>query len=757
MAANQNLLTQAVTHHQAGHYREAELLYKQLLSVQPRHPDALHFLGVLRLQNGHVHEAMGLIGQAVVIRPNDVDAIFNLGNAQKAAGLLMEAEQSFRKAVRARPQHPGFLCNLGNVLTDQNNLVEAVAAFRAAIQFNPGYHLAYNSLATALGQMGQVKEAETAFRSAISANPGYENAYANLARLLLGQSRWHEAELCLRQQLTLSGDNPDTLLRLGLSLYWQNRSDEALVTLLHAHAIDAGHFDVLFNLGKVRASLRQFALAEGHYRQALAIQPQSLEAHLGLASVLDDTGRSEEAITVLESTLALQPDSVAAHNNLANVLRVVGRHAEAIAHYEHVLRLDSSQVIAFSNLLNAMNFVPDHSPQEVFARHRDFDLLYAEPLRSDIQPHDNDRDPERQLRIGYVSAGFWNYPVGRFIEPVFTHANGQCVETFCYYTHVVNDEVTTRLRSLANHWRDCPHLSDEALAEQIRKDDIDVLVDLIGHIDGSRLLVFARKPAPIQVTWLAYMNTTGLTAMDYRITDRFADPEGEADKLHSEKLYRLPASQWCYAPPTDTPPVAQLPALRNGYITYGSFNAFTKVSCPALELWARILAAQPDSRLLVMCVSQGKTQAELAAFFQARGIAQDRILTKPFTTLDQYFAAYNLVDMALDTLPYSGGTTTCDGFWMGVPVVTLPGATSASRSSASLLTNVGLGRFVAFDADDYIAIAVAAGRHLPELSLLRQNLRVQMAASPLMDGKRLAQDLEAGFRTMWRDYLLKQP
>lgn len=748
-----DLLKQALALHQTGQHQEAELRYRRLLASAPNHPQTLHFLGVLLLQRGQVDEAITLIGKAVAVLPDYIDAVFNLGNAQKQAGLLAQAEQSFRKAVKARPQQPVFLCNLGNVLIGQGKFSEAVPLLQQAVQADPRQPLAYNSLGIALSRIGLEQQAESAYRSAIAAQPGYENAGENLASLLLKQSRWQEAEQGLRQLLARAPTNATALNRLGVSLLAQNRFAQALTTLQQAVAIDPRNPEIHIHLGQASDHLRLFDQAETHFQRALALEPHSPQAGLGLASVLESMGQCEEAIARLQAVLARHPEHVAAHNNLANTLRDVGRYAQAISHYERALNLDPAQVVPFNNLLNAMNFVPDHSAEDIFQRHCDFERIYASPLRAEIRPHHNQRDPQRRLRIGYVSAGFWNYPVGRFIEPVLAHADRDQFETYCYYTHVVNDATNAKLRSYGHHWRDCAQLSDAALAEQIRTDSIDILVDLIGHIEGSRLLVFARKPAPVQATWLAYMNTTGLATMDYRITDRFADPVGEADQLHSEKLHRLPASQWCYAPPASTPAPSRLPALSNGYLTFGSFNAFTKVNPAALQLWGRILTTLPDARLLIMGVAPGQTQAQLAAFFAALGIGPERVSTRPFTVLEDYFAAYNQVDIALDTFPYSGGTTTCDGFWMGVPVITMPGRTSASRSSTSLLANLGFSQFIARDAEHYAAIAAAAARDIAGLAVLRENLRQQMQNSPLMDGPRMAQDLQDGYRSMWRDYL----
>jgi predicted O-linked N-acetylglucosamine transferase (SPINDLY family) len=366
-----------------------------------------------------------------------------------------------------------------------------------------------------------------------------------------------------------------------------------------------------------------------------------------------------------------------------------------------------------------------------------------------IEPHLNDRSPQRRLRIGYVSPDFRFHPVGRFLLPLLeTHDRGN-FEIFCYASVDVPDALTDRCRAYTDAWRDVRDLSDEQLAQVVRRDRIDVLVDLTMHMAQNRLLLFARKPAPVQVTYLAYCGTTGLETMDYRLTDPHLDPPGGDERFYSERSVRLPETYWCYRPTIETPPVNPLPALAAGHVRFGSLNNFCKATPPTLAAWGRLLQAVPVSRLL-LSARAGSHRDRVRGLLGEQGVASERVDFVDIQPVAEYFALYQQIDVALDPFPYGGGTTSCDALWMGVPVVSLAGQTAVGRGGLSILTNVGLPDLAARDAGHYVQVAAELAQDLPRLSDLRATLRERMRNSPLMDAPRFARSVEAAYREMWR-------
>jgi predicted O-linked N-acetylglucosamine transferase (SPINDLY family) len=433
-------------------------------------------------------------------------------------------------------------------------------------------------------------------------------------------------------------------------------------------------------------------------------------------------------------------------------LKDMGLLDESIAELRTALRLQPSYLDAHSNLLYTLHCHPGEEPASIFAEHVAWGRRYGDPLAGAIRPHGNERAPERRLRIGYVSPDFRSHVVGLFMLPILEAHDPAGFEVLCYGSGRAQDATTGRIRERAA-WRDIVGLGDAEAAELIRRDAVDLLVDLTGHTAGHRLLLFARKPAPVQVTYLGYPGTTGLAAMDYRITDAHADPPGLTDRLYTETLVRLPDTAWCYAPPPDAPAVGRGPAADGRALTFGSFNNLAKLTGTMLGLWAEILRAVPGSRLLLKNAGFGSATARqrVRAALAAEGIEPKRVeLRGPVLTPAGHLAAYAGVDIALDTYPYHGTTTTCEALYMGVPVVSLAGQTHVSRVGASLLANVGLTELVASSPDEYVQRAVGLARDGRRLSALRGSLRGLLERSALMDAGRFTRHLEQAYRDMWQ-------
>src|SRR6266699_4830822 len=501
------------------------------------------------------------------------------------------------------------------------------------------------------------------------------------------------------------------------------------------------------------------------YRAAVRAAPRYARAHLNLGIGLQAVGDAESALRSYEAALALDPEDAFANYNLGNllyargelaradlgnVLRSQARIPEALEVFGAARKLDPDRFDIESTELFTLTCSEGISSEALFARHKDFGARLERAVARRFEPPGNSRDPERRLRIGYVSGDFYFHPVALFAIPLLERHDRSVCEVYCYSAGAETDEVTRQVRSRADVWRDAASMSDASLAETINRDGIDILVDLSGHSGVSRLAVFAQRPAPVQVTWLGYLSTTGMTRIQYRICDRHTDPPGMTDRFHTETLVRLPGSQWCYRPVVSID-CSDAPPLRgSGFVTFGSFNDVSKLSPSVRGLWAEILTRLPDSRIFFAGVPQGLAREGLIREFESAGIAASRITIAPRVGIDEYFRSFNGVDVALDTTPYSGGTTTCDALWMGVPVITVPGARSISRSAASILSTVGLQAWIASTPEHYVRLAVEFARDPPAVYALRSSLRERMRASPLMDEARFARDLEAAYRGMWR-------
>ncbi len=489
------------------------------------------------------------------------------------------------------------------------------------------------------------------------------------------------------------------------------------------------------------------------FREVLEREPGSWDSHVLLSDMLWRMGKSAQAIEHCHRAIGLAPDKAAPYQSLATALMQQGRQAEAEAAFEAALTRNPGSAKAHSDLLFSLNYRSDIDARRLFAAHRAWDARHGRPLAPSTARYDNDKDPKRRLRVGYVSRDFRTHPVSSFFMPLLRAHDRKAVEALCYADNAQQDAVTRELEALADHWRPIAGQSDEEVAGLVRSDGVDILVDLAGHTGDNRLRLFARRPAPIQVTWLGYPTSTGLSAIDYRLSDAVVDPEDDSAIPSSEAVVRLPAGFHCYQPPADAPDVGPLPAEATGCITFGSFNHLPKLSDPAIALWARLLGEIPDARLLLKnrCFADAGTRERFAGKFAAAGIDDGRVALETWIGSHRdHLALYNRVDLGLDSFPYNGTTTTCEALWMGVPVVTLRGDRHAGRVGASLLTRVGLEDLIARDEADYIAKALALARDPDRLAALRAGLRARMSDSPLCNEAGFARAAEQAYRCMWR-------
>ena len=561
--------------------------------------------------------------------------------------------------------------------------------------------------------------------------------------------RLPQAEALYRQILQAEPDHHDALHLLGVIAHQAEQNELAVELIGKALSIKPDYAEAHSNMGSALQGQGKLDDAIKHYYKALRIKPDFAEAHNNLGNAFKDQGKLDEAVEHYHKALSIKPDYADAHNNLGFALQMQGKLGQALESYRQALLLKPDYAKAHSNLLYALNFSPDLSRDEIYRAAQEYEALNGQPLRSTWQAHDNDKDPHRRLRIGYVSPDFRNHAVAYFAEPILSNHDKTQVEVYCYAEVMLEDEVTGRFRHYADYWHSTVGLSDEAVAQMIRAHRIDILVDLAGHTAKNRLLTFARKPAPVQITYLGYPGTTGLSAMDYRITDHYADPDGIADAFYSEHLLRLPGSLWCYRPSEDMPEISPLPALARGHLTFGSFNNFNKIDQPTLELWAELLRALPASRLMMVTVPEGETRLRLLRSFGELGIEAQRLEFHGSLPSVEFHRKFLEVDITLDPVTVNGATTTCESLWMGVPVMSLVGERFLTRAGLSILSTAGLADFAATSREDYIRLAAHLADNLPLLAEIRAGLRAHVAASPLIDEVGFTRNLENLYRDAW--------
>jgi len=673
--------------------------------------------GLSHHQAGRLPDAAAIYRQVLLQNPNHVEALHLLGLIAGQYGNDDQAIDLIGRAIRLKPDLANAHSNLGNSLMRKGRLDEAVASYRRAIELKPDYFAAYCNLAAALKNQGHLDESIAASNRAIQLNPNSAEAYNNL-----GNAQENKGEF-------------------GLAI-------SAFQRAIELNPNDAGAF---CNLGGLLNAIGRVDQAISLCRRAVQLQPDRAEAHNNLGIALMNKGELDEAEAALQRAVRLKPDYAEALGNLGAVLKEKGQLEQAIAAFRRAIKISPANAAIHSNLVYTLYFDTRCSEAELFAQLRAWAERHADPLKPLIRPHENDRDPNRRLRIGYVSPDFSAHPVGRFILPLLASHDHQQFEIYCYASVQRPDSVTARIQRHVDVWRDIRILCDEEAAKLIREDRIDILIDLTMHMARNRMLLFAHKPAPVQATYLAYAGTTGLDTIDYRITDPNLDPPGISEEYYTERSIRLPQCYWCYEPPIESPEVTPLPAVTKRLITFGCLNNFCKINAGVLQIWCGILTAVPNSRLLLHAAA-GSHRDTVRQKLSDFGIDPNRLSFMGKIPLPQFMRQHHNVDIGLDPFPYVGGTTTCDALWMGVPVVTLRGQTAVGRGGASILSNVGLTEFIAENPQQYLSIAIGLAGDLSKLGELRSSLRTRIERSPLMNARQFAADIEAAYRQMWRNW-----
>ncbi|MBM3649786.1 MAG: tetratricopeptide repeat protein [Alphaproteobacteria bacterium] len=707
----------ALHSHQIGDLSRAIAGYRKVIEQAPDFAPAHHYLGLLVYQQGDTEKAIALIHRALGLEPDLTEARYNLGNIFRELGRTAEAETCYGQTLQAEPQNADALLNLGTLLCERGAFAESESLLRRLIELAPGHPAAHAAFGALLLRTGRPQDALAEFRLAASRAPRETDILYNLgvAQATCGHAR--DAEATFRTVVRLAPGHDEAANNLGGALLAQRRHREAVPVFEGLVRRQPHHAGYLGNLAIALHGTGWLTAAEGAYRRALA----------------------------------LEPGNATMHANLGTVLREQGWIENALAAYRQALTLDPQLSLARSNLLFALSFKEDADLSEVLAEHRRFDEIHARPLTRAARPHTNTRDPDRRLRVGYLSGDFRIHPCGFFLLPVIENHDHTEVESVCYSVGTGDDAFTRRFRSAASQWREMGALDDEALAGAIRADGIDILVECFGHMAGHRLLAVARKPAPVQVSFPMYPNTTGMQAVDYRLADPHIAPPS-VDALYSEVLIRLPETHLCYEPrERSTLPASAMPFETNGYVTFGCFNNISKIGPRTVALWSRLLHSLPSARLVIKWLGLNDPgSGALPTAFAAHGIGPERLQLLGWA--DHPYEPFRDVDICLDPLRAAGGTTTCDALWMGVPVISAYDEKPHSRLGLSLLSNVGLSELVATGEDAYLQIACNLAANPQRLAALRKGLRERFMASPLMDGPRYTRFLEQAYRRIWQDW-----
>lgn len=692
------LMERAFESHSAGRLDEACSIYRRVLSEFPNQPSALHLLGAAAIQLGDPKQGEELIQKALPALINDPGVHNNLGNALRNQGKIPEAEKHFRKAIELFPRFAMAHNNLGLALLDQNLVHQAIDCFTRSINIAPDYPDAQFHLGAAFARIGEKKQALAAYNKALNLNPQLTEAWNNLGLLMLENHQGEHAIECFKKAVVLCPDSSLFLTNLGIAYKSMGQLDKALKT----------------------------------QQAALKISPDDPAILNNLGNVLYNSGDPQQAGDCYLRALKINPDYGDVHSNYAAALKSLGQLDEAVNHYSQSLALNPNNPQNYSNLILTLYYQPPGDASELLTRLlAQFNRKFG-GAQTGATPSPNQRSASSRIRIGFVSPDFHTHPVGQNLLPLFQSIDRSRFDLCLYSNSSVSDSLTERFTQLASVYRNILDLSDDAAERLIREDGIDVLIDLALHTAGNRLPLMARKPARFCLSWAGYPGTTGLSAIDYALSDPFIG------RYDSPTLF-LPKTFWCYDPLALEIPVSSLPAIDNGFVTFGSLHNFCKINPTLLNLWKQILCAVPNFRLLM----QAPTGPARDHVIHALEVDPSRIVFMPRCPRKEYLLLHHKIDLMLDAFPYTGHTSSLDAFWMGVPVVSRVGTSPVSRGGWSLLNNLGHPELAAFNDADYVSLAVRLANDIPQLQSLRSNLRQSMRQSPLMDGKTFANDFSA--------------
>ena len=699
-------------------------------------------------------DAVPLLDRATHLAPQHPQAWGTLALALAALGRWEDALTACRTRVQLQPDNPEAHAQLGAVQGRLRLWADALVAYQNATRLAPGFVDAWCAQAHALDALGRREDAVAAFDQALALKPDYAEALSDRAAVLRLLGRTQDAAAGIERALALNPRLPAALGEKALLLSALGRTREALLVLTHLIEIHPGYAPAYNNRGLIWREQGELDQALLDFNAAIRANPGLAEAHDNRGVVLSALRRVAEAEAAHRQALAADPRLASAHNNLGLILLDHAEAEAAGAAFRAAIDLDPAFATAHSNYLWSLQHDPAADMATLFAAHQEWAARFARPAGV-FTRHDRDPDPDRRLRIGLVSPQFGRDPVGLQVHALLAATGGANLSYVCYATQPRDDDITSHVKARVDAWRAVADDSDDQLAERIRADGIDILVDLIGHTSGQRLPCLARKPAPVQVEWaISYPFTTAVPAIDYALWDEASIVAG-GERWFTERLVHLPYSRFCFGPVIDAPPVADPPAAARGFVTFGSFNNLTKFGPDVVALWARLLQAVPRSRLLLSwrTLADAEERRRVAELWRRHGVPPARLeLIEGSGGHQGVLADYGEVDIALDPFPLTGGFSTLEALWMGVPVVTLAGTRPASRQTLSILRGCGLAGWAAEDAETYLRIAIDLAADPERLARLRADQRARLEASPLCDTARFARDFEAALRAMWQKW-----
>ena len=720
----------------SGSHTEALQCYRAAIAADPDHPAAHYNLALAFLASDAPAQAETVFRTALGLRSAFPEAWVGLAEALEVQGRDSEALTALTTAIDQRHHYVGALLNSSLLLRRMGQFAQAEASL---LQIDP----------MALFSAGRHAEAESISRQLTEAWPDYGIGWQVLGAVLAVRRRFAEAAPALRRALALLPQDAETHHNLAIVLQALGQSPAAEASYRRAIQLKPDYFQAHNDLGNLLQSLDRYAEAEASSLRALEIEPEFFEAHSALGNIFTANGRLSDALRSYRSALKINPEHHPAHNNLGVALAALGKLPEAESSFRRALEIKPDYREGHDNLLFLLNYAPDKSPLEVFSAYQDFDTLFGRPLRADWRPHGNDRRPDRRLKVGYVSPDFRKHAARHFVEPLLERHDRSLVEVFAYAEVPREDAITARMKSNVDHWISTCAMDDAQVADRIRADGIDILVDLAGHTLRNRLPVFARKPAPVSVTTIGFGYTTGLSAIDWFMTDGVVAPEG-TENVFSEKLWRIPLCQ-VYRPADDMGPAGSLPALRRGHVTFGTLTRAVRLNPRVVDTWSNVLRRVPGSRLSIDSLNFREPDlcADLVARFAAHGIPAERLDTgfhsPPWDVVRGF-------DISLDCFPQNSGTTLFDSVYMGIPFVTLADRPSLGRLGASIATHIGHPEWIAASQEEYVDIAVMLATDLQKLSAMRDGMREAMRASLLMDETGYVREVENAYREMWQQW-----
>lgn len=786
----QEKFQRAMALHQQGQLVQAQALYEDVLTVQPEHADCLHLLGLIALQSKDYQRAANLIDKAIQRNPANAGYLVNHGIAMKELGQFSAAISSYDRAIALAPNYAAAYYSRGNAQKALKQLDAAIASYDNALTHQPNDVLAHTNRGMALEELQKLEAALASYDKAITLAPNVPESHYNRGNALKGLGQFDAAITAYKMAIALRPDYAEAFANMGVAEHEQQHWDAAIAHCDKAIALKPDLAIAHFNRGLAMDAMHQWDAALSSYSTVIGLNPDYAEAYCSRGRTLHECGKLDEALVNYETAislkanyadayynrgislisqgkiddaehsyhqaLAIDPTMDQAHHNLALSLQTRGEISLAMQSFRAALDSNPNRADSHTGLLYCLSSDESFDAQEVFEAHLRFGQQFEAPLRAKWRPHTNDRDPSRPLKVGIVSADLCHHAIATFIEPLLIElAQSKQCALHAYYNNTVQDPVTTRLKTYFAHWNAVAAMDDDALAEKIRADGIDISIDLSGHTALNRLLTFARKPAPIQATWLGFPSTTGLKAMDYYLTDRFFLPPNKFDHLFTEKLVYLPATG-PFLPSAEAPEVNALPALTNNYFTFGSFNRRTKINRSVVALWAEILRELPNSRMVIGAM-EGNEGDSLVACFAEEGVTSDRLRIFAKSDMKTYLGLHHQVDICLDPFPYNGGTTTFHAAWMGVPTLTLRGTSPVSRTGSSILEQLGLLEFHAESRPALVSMSKIWANRKSDLSAVRASLRQRFSTTPLGKPPLIAAKLEQAFRTMWQRWCSDMP